>query len=375
MFRDREELVIGAAILGTGFSVLTLANSTGWGWLVGLLILPALIVRARWHSMPGWLLLLWVGVPVVAGEASGGTKSAYLVLFVAVVVVAAHRPRRFEHVLIAVFMCSPLAIWLFADAHWYNAVGASIWFGGLLTGWALGNAIGCQWELIDELEATQQQLADAAVTAERQRIAGELHDVVGHSFSVVLLHLSGARLALESGADPTEAAAALRQAEDVGRRGMDELREVLQLMRDGSESLVPIDAGDISLLIDRYCDAGMRLDVDVVGDPCAASTGCTLVLHDVVREALTNVAKHAPTPEAAVRIRIQEGGVQVRVDSALPVPVPAVVTPPPAPRDGLGLAGLEQRVAAIGGSFSAAPEGERWVVEADLPGRLTGAPA
>ncbi|OWY59188.1 hypothetical protein B7486_75925, partial [cyanobacterium TDX16] len=183
------------------------------------------------------------------GEASGLTKSAFLVLVLVLVVVAAERPSRFDSVLMAACIVSPLGIWLFADTDWYDPVGCSIWVGGLLVGWAFGHVIGRQWQLIDELERTQQQLADAAVVAERQRIARELHDVVGHSFSVVLLHLSGARMILDS--SPDEAAAALRQAEEVGRRGMDELRDVLLLMRDGSESLAPVDAGDVVQLIDR----------------------------------------------------------------------------------------------------------------------------
>jgi signal transduction histidine kinase len=375
LFRDRDEFVVGAAILATGFSVLTLGNATGWGWVVGVLVLPAMVVRAVWRSMPGWLLLLWIGVPVVVGEASGGTKSAYLVLFVAVVVVSA-KPTRLELAVIGAFTVSPLAIWLLFDAPWYDAVGSSIWFGGLLTACALGYAIGSQWELIDELERTQQQLADAAVVAERQRIARELHDVVGHSFTVVLLHLSGARMILDS--SPDEAAEALRQAEEVGRQGMDELRDVLLLMRDGSESMAPVDAGDVVELIDRYCNAGMRVQVEVVGDKHAVSSGSSIVLHDVVREALTNVVKHASEPEADIHISVDDADVRVRVASALaPSPASAPSSPssaPDAPPDGLGLAGLEHRVGAVGGTFSAGPVGDRWVLEACVPSRLSGVP-
>lgn len=375
LLEDRDELVVGVAILGTAFGVLTLANATGWGWVVALLILPALAVRAVWRSMPGWLLLTWVFVPTFLGEATGATKSAFMVLVLVLVVVASERPSRFESAYMAVCLVSPLAIYLFADVAWYDVVGCSIWIGGLVLGWAFGHVIGRQWQLIDELERTQQRLADAAVVAERQRIARELHDVVGHSFSVVLLHLSGARMILDS--NPDEAAAALRQAEDVGRQGMDELRDVLLLMRDGSESMAPVDAGDIVKLIDRYCDAGMRVHVQVEGDEDAVSGGSSIVLHDVVREALTNVVKHAPEPEANLHIAVDDAEVRVRVESALApgTSEPDATSEPSSATDepsGLGLAGLDHRVGAVGGTFTAGPDGDRWVLEVCVPSRLSG---
>jgi signal transduction histidine kinase len=372
---DRDEMMVGVAILGAAFGVLTLANSSDWGWILALAIIPALAVKAAWRSMPGWLLLLWVAVPCWVGEASGVTKSAFLVLVLVLVVVAAERPSRFESALMAACIVSPLGIWLFADTAWYDVVGCSIWVGGLLVGWAFGHVIGRQWQLIDELERTQQQLADAAVVAERQRIARELHDVVGHSFSVVLLHLSGARMILDT--SPDEAAAALRQAEEVGRRGMDELRDVLLLMRDGSESLAPVDAGDVVELIDRYCAAGMRVHVELEGDKHAVSCGSSIVLHDVVREALTNVVKHAPVPQADIHISVHDADVRVRVDSARAAPSASstLSSTDDGPTSGLGLAGLEARVGAVGGTFAAGPSGDRWVLEACVPSRLSDAPS
>ncbi|MFY1633267.1 sensor histidine kinase [Solwaraspora sp. WMMB335] len=372
--RDRDEFVIGAAILGTGLGVLNLAYASAWGWIPALLILPALIVRGVWRSMPGWLLLTWVTSLALLGEATAVTQSAYLVVTTALAVVAAdrsrlrpgQRARRLDTVVKALSLVSPFVIWMLGTNPWHRGIGPWLWSGGLLIAWVFGHIVGQQWVLIDELERTRTKLAEAAVAEDRQRIARELHDLVGHSFSVVLLHLAGARLVLTS--SPAAAVEALQQAETMGRRGMDELRQALMLMRQGTHSLAPVDAGGVERLVASYRDAGMQIDLDVRGDVDSVAVAPCIVLHDVLREALTNVAKHARAPAATIRIGIDGDHVGVRVESALrPAAPPATV--------GMGLTGLEQRVAAIDGTFRARVDHDRWLVEATLPRRLAGVPA
>ncbi|MET8042689.1 histidine kinase [Micromonospora sp. NPDC005215] len=369
LLRDRDEFVIGAAVLGTGLGVLSLHYTSDWGWILALLMLPALIVRAFWRSMPGWLLLSWVTIPTLVGDAAVVTQSAYLVVVTALAVVAASRPRRLDTVVMILCLLSPFLIWLLETNNWHRGLGAWLWFGGLLIGWGFGHVVRRQFALIDELERTRTRLADTAVAEDRQRIARDLHDLVGHSFSVVLLHLSGARMILTSTPDQVaEAAEALAQAEVVGRKGMDELRQALMLMRQGSHSLASLQPGELEHLLGRYRDAGMRIDLDVTGDIEDVSAAPRIVLHDVLREALTNVAKHAHSPEATIRIGVDRERVDVRVESPLgPTHSRA--------GSGMGLAGLEHRVAAIDGTFQARTDREHWVVRAQLPRRLAGASA
>ncbi|MFK3978783.1 sensor histidine kinase [Micromonospora sp. NPDC050397] len=369
LLRDRDEFVIGAAVLGTGLGVLNLHYTSDWGWILALLMLPALIVRALWRSMPGWLLLSWVTVPTVVGDAAVVTRSAYLVVVTALAVVAAGRRQRVDTVVMFLCLLSPFLIWLLETNDWHRGLGAWLWFGGLLIGWGFGHVVGRQFALIDELERTRDRLAETAVAEDRQRIARDLHDLVGHSFSVVLLHLSGARMILTSSpTEVTEAAEALRQAELVGRKGMDELRQALMLMHRGSHSLAPLQSGELEHLLDRYRDAGMRIDIDIAGDIEGVSAAPRIVLHDVLREALTNVAKHARSPEATIRIGVDHDRVDVRVESPLG-PTPSRTG------SGMGLAGLEHRVAAIDGTFQTRTDREHWVVRAQLPRRLAGASA
>lgn len=367
--RDRDEFLIAAALLGTGAGVLNLAYAAEWGWVLGVLMLPALVVRAVWRSMPGWLLLGWVGVLTFIGDAAVVHQSAYLVLIIALAVVAAGRRSRLDTVVMVACLLSPFAIWALGSHNWNRGIGAWIWFGGLLIGWGFGHVVGQQWALIAELERTRTRLAETAVAADRQRIARDLHDLVGHSFSVVLLHLSGARMILDS--SPADAAEALRQAEAVGRSGMDELRQALSLMHQGTHPPMVFEPGELDRLLARYRAAGMRLDVDITGDMEAVSAAPRIVLHDVLREALTNVAKHARTPEATIRIEVDRDRVAVRVESALE---PAITTGSTT-SGGMGLAGLEHRVAAIDGMFQARAHGGSWVVQAHLPRRLVGVPA
>jgi len=366
LLRDRDGFVIGAAVLGTGLGMLNFAYTVDWGWVLALLMFPALVVRTVWRSMPGWLLLLWVLIPTFVGDAAVVTQSAYLVVTTALAVVAADRPGRLDTAVMALCLVSPFFIWLLETNNWHRGIGAWLWCGGLLIGWGFGHVVGQQWALIDELERTRTKLAETAVVEDRQRIARDLHDLVGHSFSVVLLHLSGARMNLS--ASPTEAAEALRQAEAVGRRGMDELRQALMLMHQGTHTLTPTEPGELERLLAGYREAGMRIDIEVVGDIDGVSAAPRIVLHDVLREALTNVAKHAHAPEAAIRIEIDHDRVTVRVESALGSNFrPA--------GSGMGLAGLEHRVAAIDGTFQARRDRAHWVVQAYLPRRLAGTTA
>jgi signal transduction histidine kinase len=168
--------------------------------------------------------------------------------------------------------------------------------------------------------------------------------------------------------EPAAAEEALRQAEAVGRRGMDELRQALMLMHHGTHSLAQLTPGELDRLVAGYRDAGMRIDMEIAGDMDGVSAAPRIVLHDVLREALTNVAKHARVPAATIRIDVDRDGVAVRVESALGAGGARQGA-------GMGLAGLEHRVAAIDGTFRARPDHAHWVVQARLPRRLAGSAA
>ncbi len=365
VFRDRDEFLFGAAILATAFGILNLATVSGWGWIPALAILPAMGLRAVWRTMPALVLLAWVGIPTVIGEANDVSTNAYFVVIVAMVIVAANGPTTGDNLAMATILVSPLVLWAVRVPD-YVELGPWTWMAGIALGWLFGAIVGQQWGLIDQLEESRSLLARAAVMDERQRIARELHDLVGHSFSVVLLHLGGARAML--GPSEVEAAAALRKAEEVGRRGMDDLRQALLLMRTDAVTLVPVEAGGLARLVQTYTDAGMQVDLTVDGAIESLHSGPGIVVHDIVREALTNVAKHAARPWASITLTIDSDDVSLRIENEVRSQ-PSITST----AQGQGLDGLRQRVEAVGGSIRGAVVGRLWVLEAQLPSVLTGA--
>ena len=217
--------------------------------------------------------------------------------------VAAGRPRRLDTVVMVLCLVSPFLIWVLGTNNWHRGIGAWLWFGGMLIGWGFGHVVGQQWALIDELERTRTKLAETAVAEDRQRIARDLHDLVGHSFSVVLLHLSGARMILDLLTRGGRGGAAPGRGRGPRRHGR---------TAPGPDAHAPghphartrSSPANSTAWSARYRDAGMRVDLEVTGDIDGVAAAPRIVLHDVLREALTNVAKHARSPEATVRIGV-----------------------------------------------------------------------
>jgi signal transduction histidine kinase len=310
-----------------------------------LVVLVAVATRMLWARMPTWLLLGVVLVPTVVAEATNVGDSGFLVVTVLLAGVAAEPASRVTLALSAAAVLSPFGLWA-ASVEDYQDHGPWTWAAGLLLGWLFGAAIGRLWQLVDELQDSRAQLAESAARQERNRIARELHDLVGHNFSVVLLHMAGARATLRS--SPADAEAALLQAEQVGREGMNDLREALTLMRSGGEPATPVETVDaLDDLVERYRRAGLDVAVVVDGPLASIATTAALLVQDVVREGLTNAAKHAPAESVAITISVVADDVHVSVSNALATPVPVPVSA------GFGLVGLRERIEAVGGRFEA----------------------
>lgn len=220
-----------------------------------------------------------------------------------------------------------------------------------------------QWR-IEGLE--RERRADAASSAatlaeERRRLARDLHDVVAHTLAVTVLHLGGARLAVDH--EPADAARAIDEAERMARRSMSELREVVRVLADDEgDALAPPQptAEAIPQLLDQYRHAGLCVTARVEGDLGWVSSPRGLVLFRVLQEALANASRHAPDRTVDVELAVRpDGGVTLVVRN--PCPLPA------GDGHGLGLRSMAQRLAAVGGALHAGPEGGCWVVSAELP--------
>ncbi len=230
---------------------------------------------------------------------------------------------------------------------------------GFDTGWIL------QYQQ-RELDRAQEQLEAhefQAVLEERQRIAREVHDVVAHSLSVTMLHLTAARRDLETdradGID--DAVDALRDAEHQGRQAMTDIRHAVGLLGSSpGEVRATPDAADVPALVEQFRSAGLDVDLDLRGEPDAVPAHTSLSLYRMVQESLSNVAKHQPRARVGVVLDVNAERQALQVWNTLSTPV---VDRP----GGSGLTGMRQRAELLGGSFQAGPQDDAWVVQVELP--------
>jgi signal transduction histidine kinase len=227
---------------------------------------------------------------------------------------------------------------------------------------AMGRTLHQQRTLIAELRAAREALAEQAVAEERRRIARELHDLAGHTLAAMMLHVTGARHVLNR--DPCEAETALRDAEEVGRRSLDQIRATVAALRTDELGTDPALAGasDLDALVDDYRRAGLRIDAQLDLGVVELAGPVGTAVHRIVQEALANVARHAPGNAVTVVLTTTAGAVTVSVtDQGRP--------PPATPTTGshFGLVGMRERARALGGELVAGPHARGWRVRATLP--------
>jgi signal transduction histidine kinase len=187
------------------------------------------------------------------------------------------------------------------------------------------------------------------VAAERARIARELHDVVGHGISVVVLQLVAALGMLEGG-QQAAARTRLLATERSARDTLAEMRRLLELLDENGAPLAPQPGlSDLAQLIADTRAAGVEADLEVTGDPVELPPGLELAAYRVVQEALTNVIKHARERRAHVRVVYATGGLTVEVLDE------GVFASPTSSMGGRGIAGMRERVALYDGALEVGP--------------------
>ncbi|MEZ5205673.1 MAG: sensor histidine kinase [Acidimicrobiales bacterium] len=253
--------------------------------------------------------------------------------------------------------------------------------------WAMGErmrnrrAYQAQLELRAEaLEREQHEAARRALEDERRRIARELHDVVAHSMSVMVVQAGAARRVLDT--DPAAATEALGQIETTGREAMTEMRRMLGVLRDGASDGDGLRAPQpgldgLEVLVGRVAEAGIDVTLDWQGERRPLPAGVDLSAYRIVQEALTNTVRHAEATRARVTITFAEDAVEVAVvddgrgAAATATASAAVDDPADGPAGdgaGHGIVGMHERAALVGGTVSAGPApGGGFAVQAHLP--------
>lgn len=227
------------------------------------------------------------------------------------------------------------------------------------------------------------ELAEQARADERIRLAGEMHDVVSHQVTLMVLQ-AGALSVSTTDDEVRQAAESLRRT---GRQALDELRELIGVLRTGHEPVLDLDesGGDLRALIAASRAAGVDVRLDRTGDPAVSAASASTAaspsavrhtVYRVVQESLTNAAKHAPGANVTVTVREEAEQVHVRIaDTGTAAQPPEKSSAPdPTSGPGTGLDGLRRRVELTGGTFRAGPSPRGgFVVEAELPAGAPGA--
>ncbi|MGW4111227.1 sensor histidine kinase [Actinosynnema sp. NPDC004786] len=217
-----------------------------------------------------------------------------------------------------------------------------------LSVWATGRWVRTSREHARLLAAGRRMEARQAVAEERGRIARELHDVVSHAVTVIVLQAAGGRRVLDH--DTARAARAFDTIQRLGENAMGELRRMLEVLRaDGDAAEPQPGADDVPALLESFRAAGPRVGLRVVGDRRPVAAAVDLAVYRVVQEALTNVTKHAgagATAEVLLTWTADHVRIEVSDDGGRgPAHHRALST-------GHGLSGLRERLAALGGSLT-----------------------
>ena len=328
----------------------------------------------RWVSPQVWLgsvvfavgLMVWASGQVVHDETAVGAWVLYLVGGVGAVEglrrllgVRGERGRWWTHLQPAWLYWSLIAMMTLVGVSraYEGAAGTLVVSAGvvaLVVGFAFAVA---------ELRAAQERVADTVIVEERQRVAADVHDIVGHAMAVTMLHINAARLSLP--ANPGAAIESLEEAERNGRASMHEIRSIVRLLRDadGPSLHSQPDLGDLAALLGSFSDTGVEICSEIDIDTDGLSQLASVTAYRLVQEGLTNAVRHGDGP-IDMRIGATDGAVELEI-----VNHTSRSGGNAEQGSGLGLAVARARVTAVGGTFEAGPaEGARsWRLKARIP--------
>jgi signal transduction histidine kinase len=325
-----------------------------------------------------WPLLLLAGTVAVAGFAiTRGTAPLPIDVFVwlATYAVASKLPRKLSiptTLAAAALVGGTVLAAALSTTHEQLATLAVEGFVPLVAAWFVGDAVAArrryQAGLVEQAareRAAEAERAHREVREQRVRIAQELHDIVAHTLSVITVQAGvGRRLMAKR---PEEASKALESIETIGRTAQQELRVVLDLLRDEGGSAAELSPAprlvDVKELVETIRTSGTEIELVMDGTDRQLSPALELSLYRVIQEALTNVVKHAPGARATVEVAVSDGKVRVEVANEGGAAGMWNSTD-----SGHGIVGMRERIAAFGGSIIAdALPGGGFRVLAEVP--------
>ncbi|WP_203896733.1 sensor histidine kinase [Virgisporangium aliadipatigenens] len=339
-------------------------------YAIGLAMAAALLARRRFPVATAAVVYLLAPLHLFAG----GTVRAYdLAVLVAMYSVVKYAERLLWGILAGVgaaigvlIVCILVPRFFWSLPILYGAASLAAWF----TAYAVRTRhlyVAALEERAATLERERDYLGRLAAADVRADVARELHDVVAHSLSVMIVQADGARYAL--GRSPENVPGALDTIAATGRDALEDMRRIVEVLRDGQGEERDGDrrrAGiaELDTLVARAEAAGLRIARRTEGEPVPLTAAEELTAYRIVQESLTNVLRHAgPHTGVEVVLSYMDGGLSIVVADDGPARSPA-----PEGCEGHGIRGMRERAAVHGGTFAAGPRFEGgWRVEALLP--------
>ncbi|MBO4254143.1 sensor histidine kinase [Streptomyces griseorubiginosus] len=347
---------------------------------IALLLCLAIALRRR---MPEKMLLLVIALGVAQLALDVATTVADFAMLVIVYTVAVMGARWASRLALAVGLSAAT----FAEFRWPAEHSSALGHVALVIfqtvpfalAWVLGDSIRTRRAYFAQLEERAARLekereaqAKVAVAAERARIARELHDVVAHNVSVMVVQADGAAYVLD--AAPDQAKKALETISSTGRQALAEMRRLLGVLRTGEhkevgEYVPQPDVEQIDELIEQCRTSGLPVDFKVEGTPRPLPSGVELTAYRIVQEALTNTRKHGgPNAGASVRLVYFDDGLGLLVEDDGKGAPHELYEEGGADGQGHGLIGMRERVGMVGGTLDAGPRpGGGFRISALLP--------
>jgi signal transduction histidine kinase len=384
----------GAAVGGSHRAVLrpvprepapVLPDSAEWGLLAAFVLFVGLGLALRLPHSPlrscvaaavalaCGVALLWVPARwrvlvmavAMAGVVGLGNAMASNVGWFSVCVLAcwaaltAPRPHTMAFLAGALAVFGAEALWAQHDPGW------AAWGMGTLFTVVAALLVRHNLDLVERLRTAQAGLAERSRAEERNRIAGELHDVIGHSLTVVALNVASARMSVKY--EPEDAERALVEAERLVRQTLDEVRTTVGILRVDDEGEMRATAPlptltDVQALVNQSRQAGSDVRCTFQGNLATPPATVGLAAYRIVQEALTNTSKHAPSAPVELSIKVQRDVVDLVVTN--PSPTGGFQ---PTGDTGIGTLNMQERAEAVGGSLSVGASGGVWEVRAVLP--------
>ena len=316
---------------------------------------------ARRHHPVGALVVPACSIAIASLVDSGLVKHPFVSFLIGLTICFRFgmRPARRSSVLGLAFVIGVAAI-VELTASKDGGFGSFAWDAIIFTiGWIIGFAVGEKFREVDEAkeraaraEREREQRARRAVADERARIARELHDVVGHSVSVMTVQASAVRMRLED--DQGQVREALEVVERTGREALAEMRRMVGVLRHPEEApaLAPQPSLEqLERLVEHTREAGLPVELRIEGDPVPLPAGIDLTAYRLVQEGLTNAIKHAGAKRAEVLVRYADGKVELTVSDD-------GSGTGDGDGGGHGLVGMRERVSVYGGDLEAGPQPE-----------------